>query len=242
MPGRPSSFCSYRAGVPVNILYFDSSTEACTAGVLAGERLVTDFEVAPRGHAERLLPMAEALLDEAGIGFDDLDLIGFGRGPGSFTGVRIATAMAQGVAISRDLPMAGVSSLACLAAGAFRRLQASGETTEGVEARAAIDARMGEIYRAAYRLDGAGGLVTVLEEAVAEPVFPPTASGRVVASGSGFARYPALGEGSEVLRLEPDALPHARDALAIIRRLPETAYIPPDRAVPHYLRNNVAGR
>lgn len=226
----------------MNILYFDSSTEACTAGVLAGDRLVTDFEVAPRGHAEKLLPMAESLLAQAGIGFDDLELIGFGRGPGSFTGVRIATAMAQGVAISRDLPMAGVSSLACLAVGAFRRLRTAGEAVDDVEARVAIDARMGEIYRAAYRLDAERRLITVLEEGVTEPAFPQGAFGRVVASGSGFGRYPSLAEGREVLRVEPEALPHAEDAIELIRRLPEADYISPDRAVPQYLRDNVAGR
>lgn len=226
----------------MNILYFDSSTEACTAGVLAGDRLIGDFEVAPRGHAERLLPMAEALLERAGIGFEDLELIGFGRGPGSFTGVRIATAMAQGVAMSRGLPMAGVSSLACLAVGAFRRLKAAGEAVDDVEARVAIDARMGEIYRAAYRLDAEGRLVTVLEEGVTGPAFPGGASGRIVASGSGFGRYPSLGEGPEVFCVEPEALPHAEDAIALIRRLPETDYMSPDRAVPRYLRDNVAGR
>lgn len=225
----------------MNILYLDSSTEACTAGVLVGDRLVTDFEIAPRGHAEKLLPMAEALLEQARIDFEDLDLIGFGRGPGSFTGVRIATAMAQGIAIARDLPMVGISSLACLAAGAFRRLDESGENTRDVEVRVAIDARMGEIYRAAYRLDDSDRLITVVDEAVTEPTFPVTQGTRVVACGTGFGRYPALGEGPEVIRVEPDALPHAHDALALIRRLPESEHISADAAVPRYLRDKVAG-
>ena len=242
----------------MNLLYLDSSTEACTAGVLVGDRVVTDFEIAPRGHAQKLLPMAEALLERAGIGFDDLDLIGFGRGPGSFTGVRIATAMAQGIAISRDLPMVGVSSLACLAAGALRRLGTSGTNIHGgddavdqevgqdvcqdVEVRVAIDARMGEIYRAAYQLDDSGRLQVVLDESVTEPVFPSASSGRVIATGSGFGRYPSLGEGEEVIGLEPEALPHAQDAIDLIRRLPKSAYSPADMAVPCYLRDNVAGR
>lgn len=237
----------------MNLLYLDSSTEACTAGVLVGDRVVTDFEIAPRGHAQKLLPMAEALLERAGIGFDDLDLIGFGRGPGSFTGVRIATAMAQGIAISRDLPMVGVSSLACLAAGALRRLGGSGPNIHDgdyavdqdvrldVEVRVAIDARMGEIYRAAYRLDDSGRLQVVLDESVTEPAFP-SSSGRVIATGSGFGRYPSLGEGEEVIGLEPEALPHAQDAIDLIRRLPRSEYSPADMAVPCYLRDNVAGR
>ncbi|MFI9652856.1 tRNA (adenosine(37)-N6)-threonylcarbamoyltransferase complex dimerization subunit type 1 TsaB [Guyparkeria halopsychrophila] len=226
----------------MNILYLDSSTEACTAGVIAGDRMVTDFEIAPRGHAEKLLPMAEALLGQAQIDFEDLDLIGFGRGPGSFTGVRIATAMAQGIAIARDLPMVGISSLACLASGAFRRLDESGDNTRDVEVRVAIDARMGEIYRAVYRQDNAGELITVLDEAVSEPTFPGMQGSRVVVCGTGFGRYPALGEGPEVIRIEPEALPHAQDALELIRRLPENDRISADAAVPCYLRDKVAGR
>ncbi len=226
----------------MNILYLDSSTEACTVGVLAGDQVVTDFEIAPRGHAEKLLPMAERLLKQAQIDFEDLDLVGFGRGPGSFTGVRIATAMAQGIAIARDLPMVGISSLACLATGAFRRLEESDENTDDIEVRVAIDARMGEIYRAAYRRDDLGRLRTVLEESVSEPTFPPMQAGRVVGSGTGFGRYPVLGEDPEVFRVEVDALPHATDALELIRRLPETDRTPPDAAVPSYLRDNVAGR
>ncbi|WP_370271307.1 tRNA (adenosine(37)-N6)-threonylcarbamoyltransferase complex dimerization subunit type 1 TsaB [Guyparkeria sp. SCN-R1] len=242
LPDRPSADRLQHPGVSVNILYLDSSTEACTAGVLAGDRVVTDFEIAPRGHAEKLLPMAEGLLEQAQIDFADLDLIGFGRGPGSFTGVRIATAMAQGIAIARDLPMVGISSLACLAAGAFRRLEESGENTRDVEVRVAIDARMGEIYRAAYRLGELDGLITVVEEAVTEPTFPVAQGSRVVACGTGFGRYPALGGGSEVIRVEPEALPHARDALALIRKLPESERIAADEAVPSYLRDKVAGR
>jgi tRNA threonylcarbamoyladenosine biosynthesis protein TsaB len=186
--------------------------------------------------------MAEGLLEEAQIEFEDLDLIGFGRGPGSFTGLRIATAMAQGIAIARDLPMTGISSLACLAAGAFRRLDESGEDIRNVEVRVAIDARMGEIYRAAYRLGESGGLITVVDEAVTEPTFPVAQGTRVVACGTGFGRYPALGEGAEVMRVEPEALPHARDALGLIRRLPQRERISADAAVPSYLRDKVAGR
>jgi len=226
----------------VNILYLDSSTEACTAGVAVGDRLVTDFAIAPRGHAQRLMPMAEALLGEAGIGFADIDLVGFGRGPGSFTGVRIATAMAQGVAMARDLPMAGVSSLECLALGAWRRYREGRASSDSLEVQAAIDARMGEIYRAVYRIDSTGAMTTLTEEAVTEPVFPASgaASGPVIAAGSGFGRYPEMAESARVIHCDLDALPHAREALALLGALDRSAWMPPDRAVPHYVRDNVA--
>ncbi|KTG17840.1 MULTISPECIES: tRNA (adenosine(37)-N6)-threonylcarbamoyltransferase complex dimerization subunit type 1 TsaB [unclassified Guyparkeria] len=226
----------------MNVLYLDSSTEACTAGVAADDRIVTDFAIAPRGHAQRLLPMAETLLEQAGIGFADLDLVGFGRGPGSFTGVRIATAMAQGIAMARDLPMAGVSSLECLALGAWQRFRRSGDPGEGAEIRVAIDARMGEIYRAVYRAGASGELEVLEQEAVTKPVFPGRfdASLPLIAAGSGFGRYPDMNESAVVALCDPDALPHARDALSQLQRLGEERWMPPDAAVPHYVRDNVA--
>lgn len=226
----------------MNILYLDSSTEACTAGVAVGDRIVTDFAIAPRGHAQRLLPMAEALLAQAGVGFADLDLVGFGRGPGSFTGVRIATAMAQGIAMARDLPMAGISSLECLALGAWQRYRDSGQPTGPVEIRVAIDARMGEIYRAVYRLEETGELVVVEDEAVTEPVFPERKEGSLplIAAGSGFGRYPDMAAPATVVQCDPDALPHAREALAQLQRSDAGRWMSPDAAVPHYVRDNVA--
>lgn len=224
----------------MNILYLDSSTEACTAGVSAGERVVTELEVAPRGHAEKLMPMAERLLDAVELSFADLDLIGFGRGPGSFTGVRIATAMAQGVAIARDLPMLPISSLECLAAGAWRRYRSAGGQG-AVEIRVAIDARMGEIYRAGYLVDETGTWQETLPEAVTSPAFPPGNGESLIATGSGFGRYPELLEEPSLVRGEPEALPHALDALSLMARSGKDQWIAPDRAVPEYLRDNVAG-
>jgi len=227
----------------VNILYIDSSTEACTAGVSVDGDILSDFEIAPRGHAGLLMPMAERLMAQAGLGFPDLDLIGFGRGPGSFTGVRIATAMAQGVAISRDLPMAPVSSLACLAHGAWARFAAGlgpGEADRPHEVRIAIDARMGEIYRASYAADS-GGLQVELEEAVAAPGFPEAGDRPVIAAGTGFGRYPELLAIDGLAASDPEALPRAEHALELVRAMPHGAWIPPDQAVPVYLRDKVTG-
>jgi tRNA threonylcarbamoyladenosine biosynthesis protein TsaB len=226
----------------VNILYLDSSTEACTAGIAVGDQVVTDFTVAPRGHAQRLLPMAETLLAEAGVGFADIDLVGFGRGPGSFTGVRIATAMAQGIAMARDLPMLGISSLECLAVGAWRRYGQDHPSAGEVEVRVAIDARMGEIYRATYRLAPPTQLDTLVDEAVTAPAFPEAESSSlpVIAAGSGFGRYPELAASPGVVHCDPQALPHADDALALLRMASPEQWLPPDAAVPHYVRDNVA--
>lgn len=226
----------------MNILYLDSSTEACTAGVAVDDQVLSDFEIAPRGHAQRLLPMAEALLERAGVGFAELDLIGFGRGPGSFTGVRIATAMAQGIAMARDLPLAGVSSLECLALGAWHRYVQAGGAAAEVEIAVAIDARMGEIYRAVYRAEAGASLAVVEDEAVTKPTFPPRKdeSLPLIVAGSGFGRYPELAETEAMVQCDPEALPHAEDALELLRRMNADDWLSADRAVPHYLRNNVA--
>jgi len=237
----------------VNILYLDSSTEACTAGVAINDRIIADFAIAPRGHAQRLLPMAEEMLARAGIGYPDLDLVAFGRGPGSFTGVRIATAMAQGIAMARDLPMMGMSSLECLAWGAWRRfkdgtgplggpVEHSGSgPMDGLDVLVAIDARMGEIYRAGYRI--IDGQLTVIEP---ESVGPPGLPRRrdrlvpVVAVGSGFARYPELLDDGLACSHDSQALPQADDALDFLSRTGRQQWLAPDQAIPHYLRNQVA--
>jgi len=227
----------------VNILYLDSSTEACTAGVSVDGETLGGFEIAPRGHAGLLMPMAERLMAEAGIDFADLDLIGFGRGPGSFTGVRIGTAMAQGVAISRDLPMAPVSSLACLAQGAWSGFAASVDPAEGErphEVRVAIDARMGEIYRASYRVV-AGTFAPLLDEAVVAPGFPDSGDEPLIAAGTGFGRYPELLENERLVAADPEALPRAEHALELIRATSRQDWIAADRAVPRYLRDRVTG-
>lgn len=125
----------------MNILFIDSATEACTAAVWQNGAVLSAFELAPRAHTHRLLPMAEELLNEAGISYSQLDLVAFGRGPGSFTGVRIATACAQGIALGVDIPIVGISSLATLA----QALRAQAAESGGI-IHAAIDARMGEVY------------------------------------------------------------------------------------------------
>ena len=132
-----------------NILALDTSTENCSAALsINGEVLVREF-VSPREHTKRILPMVDSLLSEAGIKLTDLDALAFGRGPGSFTGVRIGTGIAQGLAFGADLPMLPVSTLAIMAQGAHRLHNAT-------DVLPAIDARMGEIYFAQYQLNDAG--------------------------------------------------------------------------------------
>ncbi|MGR2737870.1 tRNA (adenosine(37)-N6)-threonylcarbamoyltransferase complex dimerization subunit type 1 TsaB [Billgrantia sp. Q4P2] len=148
------------------LLALDASSGACSAALLirrdgAEERLVTRFALTPREHTRRLLPMVDDVLAEAGVSPSELDAVAYGRGPGSFTGLRIAAGTAQGLAYGLDRPLLGVSTLEALALAAHRR--------HGVEhVVTAMDARMGEIYVAAWRCRD-GATETLLEEAVMPP-------------------------------------------------------------------------
>ncbi|MBL28004.1 MAG: tRNA (adenosine(37)-N6)-threonylcarbamoyltransferase complex dimerization subunit type 1 TsaB [Rhodospirillaceae bacterium] len=134
----------------MNILAFDTATAACSAAVMAGGRIVAHrFELREAGHAEHLMPMVEAVMEEAGLGYRDLDRIAVTVGPGTFTGLRIGLAAARGLAIAADIPVLGVSTLETLAATAFDMAMKSGATVI-----AAIDARRGEVYAQAFEADG----------------------------------------------------------------------------------------
>ncbi len=131
------------------ILAIDTVTEGCSAALLIGEEIVEQFEVTPRGHTQKILPMVDQLLAESGHKLGELDAIAFDRGPGSFTGLRITAGVVQGLAYGADLPVVAVSSLAALA-------RAHHQATGATFVLSAIDARMGEVYWGAYRIDPQG--------------------------------------------------------------------------------------
>ena len=128
----------------MKILAIETSTEACSVALVHGEEILARSELAPRRHGELVLPMADSLLAEAGMSRHALEGIAVGRGPGAFTGVRLAVSLAQGMAMALDLPVVTVSSLQALAME---------EDAGSDDILAVIDARMGEIYAAAYRRD-----------------------------------------------------------------------------------------
>lgn len=146
----------------MNLLAIETSTECCSVALLTGSVLLVRSEIAPRRHAELLLPMCEAVLAEAGTARRELDAIAVGRGPGAFTGVRLAISAAQGIALALDIPVLPVSSLAALALDA---------PDNGAPIVAVIDARMGEIYAGMYRRTP-DGLVELIG---AETVGPASA-------------------------------------------------------------------
>lgn len=220
--------------IGMKLLAFETATEACSVALYLDSEVVERFEVAPRRHAELSLPWAERLLAEAGVKKSQLDAIAVGRGPGAFTGVRLAIALAQGIALALDRPVVPVSTLRALAA------QGQGERI-----LATIDARMGEIYAATFRRDGDDVVATGDEVVVAPAEYAlPGQDHDWIGVGTGFAAESAALQSrlrDRFGRIDAAALPHAADvaklaALAFARGEAVAAEL----IEPAYLRNNVA--
>ncbi|UJF19931.1 tRNA (adenosine(37)-N6)-threonylcarbamoyltransferase complex dimerization subunit type 1 TsaB [Vibrio sp. SS-MA-C1-2] len=126
------------------ILAVDTATENCSVALLIDDQIIFRSELAPREHTIKILPMVDQVLSEAEVSLSQLDGLAFGRGPGSFTGVRIGIGIAQGLGFGADLPMIGVSTLAAMAQGAYRQFGAE-------HVLSSIDARMSEIYWGQYQ-------------------------------------------------------------------------------------------
>jgi len=224
----------------LNILAIDTSGEACSVALLLGTELRQRIEREPRRHGELLLAMMDGLLAETGVGLTRLDALAFGRGPGSFTGVRIATSVVQGAAYGADLPVVPVSTLAALAQGGLRSRGSS-------QVLAAFDARMGELYWGPYRV-GNGDL---MRPAGAEEVAPPEevmlpAVGSWSGVGSGWAAYGEILRrrlGTQLLAVAPDVLCEAHDvAVLAAAELADGRYVTAEQALPVYLRERVTFR
>lgn len=235
------------------ILALDTATEACSAAVAVdGEVVAQQFELAPRRHAELILPQLDAVLSKAGLSLHQLDALAYGRGPGAFTGVRLAASVVQGVAFAAGLPVVPVSDLAALAYGTQCEFGASHNATHWA---CAIDARMDEIYWACYCADSGSGVRLIGEEIVAKPhtvVWPFTVSATGALPegtvwhgvGSGWARYaPVLQGRIAVQQVWPDRYPTAT-AVALLGSLlwHHGAAVPAQDALPVYLRDRVVQR
>lgn len=220
----------------MNVLAFETSTEACSVALHTKHGVIERFELAPRRHAELALPWAEQLLAEAGLARSQLDAIAVGRGPGAFTGVRLAIGIAQGIALALDLPVLPVSTLRALALRA---------PDEAEKVLACIDARMGEVYAATYARQG-GSWQALSEEDVLAPdayALADTADDwHAVGTGLAAAEGVLAKRLATQLRtIDATALPHAADLLALaVPALVRGEAIAADRLEPAYLRNNVA--
>ena len=223
-----------RGVTAVIILGLETSGDACACAVLGdGVVLSERSRIAPREHTALLLPMVHTVLAEAGCTLEEVDRFAFGRGPGSFTGVRIAASVVQGLALARGREVAPVSSLA---AAAMAR------AGPGASVLAAFDARMGEVYAGAFRLDGDGLAWPEGAEVLGTPdrVALPGA-GDWIGVGPGWAVHGdvlAARMGPRLLESNASVLPTA----SAVCRLAGAAgnAVPAVDALPAYLRRNVA--
>lgn len=233
----------------MNILALDTATESCSAALLLDGRLLQREQRLERGHADAILPMVDALLGEGGIALSALDAIAFGRGPGAFTGVRLAASVTQGLAFGARLPVVPVSDLQALAQRSLDEDQAIGRVL------VCTDARMREVYWACFERSNEGIATAYGEERVGPPsaVRPPgdwgvrgsaasrpLPSGHLAAVGSGFAAYPELCTELVLDAVRADLLPRAAEIARLA--LPAVAagrFIAPEQALPVYLRDDV---
>jgi len=222
----------------MTILAIDAATEACSAALLVGATLTERYEVMGRGHAGRLLPMADELLREAGLTARDLDAVAFGRGPGGFTGLRIAAGIAQGLAAGGGKPIVPVSNLAAVAAGAARVHRRSNVLV-------CMDARMGQVYWAAFDCSGARPRALTREQLSDPGAVELPAGEALFGAGHGFSAYPTLAArlAGSLAGIDDAALPRAVEIARIgAVDLAAGGGLAAARGLPVYLRDDVVHR
>jgi tRNA threonylcarbamoyladenosine biosynthesis protein TsaB len=220
----------------MKLLAIETSGAACSAARSIDGATTQRFLQAPRRHGELILSMIDELMAEAELAPRALDAIAFAHGPGSFTGLRIAASVAQGLAFGADLPVVGISTLAALAQGCRRTCGAD-------RVLPALDARMGEVYWGAYAVDDSGIMRALLPDQVCPPeaVRVPEGGG-FRGAGSGWAAYREVltGRAGGVVSVEPAQECEARDiALLGVDACRREEAEPPDAALPLYIRDKV---
>ncbi|MDQ2077171.1 tRNA (adenosine(37)-N6)-threonylcarbamoyltransferase complex dimerization subunit type 1 TsaB [Marinimicrobium sp. ABcell2] len=229
----PTSFMTH-------ILAIDTSTDACSVALSANGTVTGLFELAAKSHTQRLLPMVEELLHQCHCGLENLDAIAFGRGPGSFTGLRIGLGVVQGLAFARRLPVIPVSTLAAMAAGYWRRNPDAAVRP----VLTSLDARMNEVYWSVYR--ACSGQQTP-EQVIEEQVISPASAAS--AMNDWEEAFDGIGQGwhyDELRSLDPHTIEQAcYPAAEDIARLAVEAFtrgeaVPVQEARPVYLRDTVS--
>jgi len=222
------------------LLAIETSTEACSVALYCNGETKEFYEYAPMRHAELLLPAIQALLDDAGLPLASLDAIAFGRGPGSFTSLRIGIGVIQGLAWGTGLPVIPVSSLAAVAQAATAI--ASHEVSTIC---VAMDARMQEVYTASFRHRDDGFVTPSGEERVCSPdLVGAPGTEPFIAAGNGFDRFRELQPlASSAVECHPDIWPHARVICKLaLKWLESNEPLSAGLAQPVYVRNNVASK
>ena len=229
-PKRERAWAKIRS---VKLLALDTSTDYCSVALWRDGTVDASETLAGQRHSELLLPMVDALLARHGLAIRGLDGIAFGQGPGSFTGLRIACGVTQGLALGGGLPVVGVGTLLAMA-----------EAAQAAGAVCCLDARMGQIYHAAYQKSGATWQAVHAPSLCAPADAPLLPAGAWTGCGSGFTAHGlALREryAGRLTGIMPEIFPHARH----IARLAAGEFaagraVPAEQAVPVYIRDKVA--
>ena len=217
----------------VNLIALETSTEYCSLALSRGEQVFERGFHAGQRHSELALPALRELLQQADLTMASVDGIAYGAGPGSFTGLRIACGLAQGLALAGNLQVAGIGTLLALA-----------ENCAADKVVACLDARMGEVYHAAYCNSG-GTWIEMHAPGLYRPeAVPRIEGGDWVGCGSGFRAHGAalaICYGDAIARIDADALPNATAILRLAKQVFAAGQgVDAAAAVPLYVRDKVA--
>ncbi len=223
----------------MRILALETATDACSCALYQDGEILSDFQLAPRRHAELLLPMLEQLLAQAGCNKSQIDGLSFGRGPGSFTGLRLAAAVTQGIALGLDCPVVPISTLAVLAQGQVRQHGAK-------RVYAGLDARMQALYWGVYQQDEQGLMQALIADAEVKPDAVPidNSAQDYYAVGSAWDEYQdMLQQQCQPQHISLETAPDAQDLLPFaLAALAQGQDVCAADALPVYLRDNVAAK
>lgn len=223
----------------MNLLAIETSSDACSVALLCGTEIQTDHRLAAQQHGRLVLPMIDALMAQSELSINQLDGVVFGRGPGSFTGVRIAVALTQGIALGADIGVIGISTINSIAQGVYRLY---GDHSVAIS----IDARMDEVYFAAYTLHDDSVMSPATQESLCSPSGIPALPEDLKRSwaGSGAQRYSELLSEHYAVPMESirtDMWPNAYDLISLALPKAQSGELQPaEQASPVYLRNKVA--
>lgn len=214
-----------------SILAVETATEACSAALYHQGKISARYQFAPQRHAALILSMCDELLKKANIATSQLSAVAFGCGPGSFTGVRIAAAVTQGIAVAHDLPVIPISSLQALAQAAFIEYKEK-------KIIAGLDARMGEVYLGKYILEH-DIMIPIEEESIISLEEAKKLASAKLHSGSDEFYADEFYAGS-AFQQEKIIFPTAEAVIMIaIKEWQKNKIFPPKKALPVYLRNNI---
>ena len=225
------------------ILAIDTATHACSAALQIGTKIIAieNLELSAKKNSELILEMVQQLLNKANLSLKDLDAIAFGKGPGSFTGIRLAASIAQGLCFGANLPASGISTLQAIAQRAHREFKIN-------NALVAYDAHMQELYWAAYITDTNGIMQPLIPDMLCKPdnLFLPGSLDNYQWHGIGNAWevYQLKKQCSEkkvnLLTIKPDSYSSAHDiAMLAALQYQQGAMVKAAEITPIYLQNNL---